>query len=140
MHTLNLTETFAAPLSQVFSAWIDVDVIRRWFAPGDMHVPEAVVDVRPGGRYRIVMEDVDGAQHIAVGEYQNVVVNERLSFTWQWEGSDAVTSVEIAFRAIDANNTELHLAHSRFVETDARDKHGVGWTGCLVNLRNYLSN
>lgn len=140
MHTLNITETFAAPLAEVFAAWTDVDRIRRWFAPGDKHVPEAVADVRPGGRYRIVMEGPDGERHVITGEYQAVVLDERLAFTWQWEGSEAVTQVEIAFRAIDASSTELNLVHTRFMAVEARDMHGKGWAGCLVNLRGYLSN
>ncbi len=93
MHTLTLTEILSAPSARVFQAWTNVDQMKRWFAPGDLRVPEAVADVRPGGRYRIVMERADGQQHIAAGEYREVVPNERLSFSWQWEGSDAITMV-----------------------------------------------
>jgi uncharacterized protein YndB with AHSA1/START domain len=139
MNTLRITERFAAPLARVFSAWTDAAVLRRWFAPGDMRVPEAIADVRPGGRYRIVMEQADGQQHIVTGEFRDVIPNERLAFTWQWEGSEAVTLVEIVFRAIDANHTELNLVHTQFGTTDARDKHGQGWRGCLVNLHTHLS-
>lgn len=95
MHTLTLTEILAAPRDRVYQAWTDVAQIRRWFAPGDMRVPEAIADDRPGGRYRIVMERPDGQQHIATGEYHDVVPNERLSFSWRWEGSDATTFVDL---------------------------------------------
>jgi uncharacterized protein YndB with AHSA1/START domain len=139
MHTLTIKEVLAAPLNRVYQAWTDVDHMKRWFAPGDMRVPEAVADVQPGGRYRIVMERTDGHQHIVAGEYREVVPNERLSFSWQWEGSDAITFVELRFKVIDANTTELTLVHARFVTEDARDHHGQGWAGCLANLHRYIA-
>ena len=140
MHTLTLTERFAAPVERVFDAWSSSTEVSRWFAPGDMRVPEANIDFRPGGRYRIVMQETDGAQHIVTGEYHEIVPNRRLAFTWQWEGSDAVTFVELEFNAIDAQRTDLKLVHTRFATEEQRDHHGKGWGGCLVNLRAYVVN
>jgi len=140
MHTLTMTEQFAAPLERVYRAWSSADEIERWFAPGAMRVPEAEVDLRPGGRYRIVMEDTDGSRHIVTGEYREVTPNERLAFTWQWEGSEAITFVEVEFRAIDADSTELKLVHTRFATEELRDRHGQGWGGCLANLQKRLAN
>jgi uncharacterized protein YndB with AHSA1/START domain len=138
MHTLTLTERLAAPLERVFAAWSSAEQVRRWFAPGDMRVPEAEVDLRPGGRYRIVMEEKDGQRHVVTGEYREIVPNERLAFTWQWEGSEAVTFVEVEFRAIDDGGTELSLVHTQFAAEEHRDMHGKGWRGCLANLQAYL--
>lgn len=140
MHTLTLTEHFAAPVDRVYGAWTSSTQISRWFAPGDMRVPEAKVDFRPGGRYRIVMEEPDGARHIVTGEYREVVPNQRLAFTWQWEGSEAVTFVEVEFRAVDGDSTELRLVHTRFATEEQRDLHGQGWGGCLANLHTYVVN
>lgn len=140
MHTLTLTERFAAPVERVFDAWTSVAEVTRWFAPRDMRVPEAAIDLRPGGRYRIVMQETDGAQHVVTGEYRDIVPNRRLTFTWQWEGSDAITFVELEFNAVDAGSTELKLVHTRFATEEQRDHHGKGWEGCLVNLRAYVVN
>lgn len=134
--TLTLTERFAAPVDRVFGAWSDSEQVSRWFAPGDMRVPDASIDCRPGGRYRVVMEDTDGTQHIVTGEYREVVDNERLAFTWQWEGSEVVTFVEVDFRAIDADNTELSVVHTLFETEEQRDLHGQGWGACLEKLQN----
>lgn len=140
MQTLTMTERFPAPVDRVFSAWSSATEVSRWFAPGDMHVPQADVDCRPGGRYRIVMEDTDGAQHIVTGEYREVVQDERLAFTWQWEGSEAVTYVEVDFRADDNGGTELKLVHTRFATEEQRDLHGQGWGGCLGKLHAQMAN
>ena len=44
MHTLTMTEQFPAPVDRVFGAWSSANEVSRWFAPGEMHVPEAEVD------------------------------------------------------------------------------------------------
>ena len=140
MHTLTLTKRLAAPIDRVFGAWTKAEEVRRWFAPGDMHVPEASVDCRVGGRYRIVMEDTDGSQHIVAGEYREIVANERLAFTWQWEGSEAVTFVELDFRAADGGGTEIKLVHTRFATEEQRDLHGEGWGDCLASLHTHVAH
>jgi uncharacterized protein YndB with AHSA1/START domain len=139
MAKLSMTERFPAARERVYAAWISAEQIRRWFAPGSMTVPEAEVDLRPGGRYRIVMQGKDGGLHVALGQYREIVPNERLAFTWQWEGGEVTTLVELTFRAIDAGTTELTLEHTQFPDEAVRDRHREGWTGCLLNLRTYLS-
>ena len=95
MQQLVMKRRIDAPMSHVFAAWCKPALIQRWFAPGDMHVPEASADLRQGGRYRIVMQAPDGKQHIVGGEYLAIQPDRALEFTWQWEGSDARTRVRV---------------------------------------------
>src|SRR3712207_302531 len=56
---LRMTRRFDAPREQVFDAWTNPDVVRRWwsaFPNGD--TPTAELDLREGGRYRLAMRDV----------------------------------------------------------------------------------
>jgi len=138
MHRLELTEVFAAPVERVYGAWIDARQLQLWFTPGDMRVPEATADVRPGGHYRIVMEGSDGQRHIVAGQYREIVPNERLAFTWQWEHGSVVTHVDVTFRAVGAEQTELSLVHTQFDNADQRERHNRGWSSCLASLARYL--
>ena len=139
MTELTLSEVMKAPLARVYAAWCDMEKLRQWFAPGDMTVPEAVCDLRPGGHYRIVMEEAGGRRRIVAGQYREVVPNERLRFSWQWEGSPVVTEVAVHFRAVDDRHTEITLTHTQFPTSEARDGHAKGWAGCLLKLRGYLN-
>jgi uncharacterized protein YndB with AHSA1/START domain len=105
-----------------------------------MTVPSAEADVRAGGRYRVQMSEggSDCEFHTTGGIYREVVPNERLVFTWQWEGSDLETVVTLDFKALSENETELTLTHEGFDSEDTRDKHGQGWDGCLANLEAFL--
>src|SRR5262249_61676941 len=66
---LRIERTFDAPVERVFDAWTSEEVLRRWLngMPG-WETPTAEVDLRGGGRIRIVMRNpVDGAESGAFG-------------------------------------------------------------------------
>jgi uncharacterized protein YndB with AHSA1/START domain len=138
---LVVRRTFKVPVERVYAAWTDAAQMKRWFAPGDMSVPLAEADVRVGGRYRVQMSgDGDDCEfHTTGGIYREVVPNQRLVFTWQWEGSDLETLVTLEFESLSANETELTLIHEGFDSEDTRDKHAQGWDGCLANLQACLA-
>ena len=138
MFQLTINQEFNTPVAKLFHAWCNVEVIKRWFAPGDMSVPEASADVREGGNYRFVMQDTDGTQHIVGGKYQAVIQNQRLVFSWQWEGSPNTTKVTLLFKDLADDRSSLELVHSEFNDQEECDKHNMGWNGCLQNLPNAL--
>src|SRR5439155_10740514 len=83
---LKLTHRFAAPRDEVFDAWTNPDVLRKWWSAADTwSTPVAEVDARPGGRYRLSMKTNQGEIHTVGGEYQEVDRPERLVYTGQWE-------------------------------------------------------
>lgn len=131
---LILKRTLQAPVEQVYRAWTTPTMIKRWFAPGDMTVPQAQADVREGGSYRITMQESGGDSHTTYGTYREVVPNKRLVQTWQWEGSQEHTLLTIEFRALGERTTELTLTHERFATVDAKEQHNQGWQGCLQKL------
>jgi uncharacterized protein YndB with AHSA1/START domain len=135
---LELRRVLPATRREVFEAWTRPEVLTTWCAPGPMSTPSAQVDLRQGGRFRIEMQGPDGASHVAVGTYQEIVQDERLVFTWSWEGPDrAETLVTIELNARGAD-TELVLRHARFASVGSRDQHSQGWTGCLEKLQSRL--
>ncbi|TQV85081.1 SRPBCC family protein [Aliikangiella coralliicola] len=134
MFELTINRKFSTSVNQLFEAWKNPEVMQRWFAPGDMSVPEASVDFRENGEYRIVMQESDGEQHVVGGTYKKIEENKTLVFSWRWEGSPATTLVALQFNAINESSSELVLSHSEFADQEACDKHEQGWNGCLANL------
>ena len=69
-YLVRIERTFAAPAEDVFDAWTSPEVMRRWLHPGpDWATPEAEVDLRVGGKVRVVMRRPDGSEIQAGGEY-----------------------------------------------------------------------
>ena len=78
---LTLTRVFDAPRALVFKAWTDPEQLARWWGPKMFTNPVCEVDVRPGGKLRIVMRGPDGNDYPMRGVFKEVVTPERLSFT-----------------------------------------------------------
>ena len=123
-----------APVETVYTAWTDPEVMRRWFAPGDLGVARAVAEVEVGGTFLVEMCGTDGESHLTRGVYREVVPNRRLVHTWRWEGSEVESLVTVELEPVSAGATRLTLTHSRFAQVEARDQHERGWTGCLAKL------
>jgi uncharacterized protein YndB with AHSA1/START domain len=138
-NTLQLRRTFRAPRAKVFRAWTDPEALKQWFGPPGYPGQAAEVDLRRGGRYRITMrKDPDGDPFSAFGTFQEIRPPERLVFTWNYDHSDiGDTLVTIDFRDL-GDQTEIVLTHERFPSPEERDKHNVGWNGCLDRLEQFV--
>ncbi|HUB36757.1 MAG TPA: SRPBCC domain-containing protein [Solirubrobacteraceae bacterium] len=138
--SLRLQRTFDASPQEVFDAWTHPELLRRWWA-ADPSWPTAVaeVDLRPGGRYLLSMEDPStGATHTVSGEYREIDPPNRLLYTWQWELDDGgwghESTVAVHFLPDDSRTTVV-LEHTGLESPDSRDRHRSGWEGCLESFR-----
>ena len=50
---LRLTRLIKAGRDRVFAAWTDPAILKQWWGPGPITCPEAHIDLREGGTYRI---------------------------------------------------------------------------------------
>lgn len=136
--SLTLVRRYEVPVERVWAAWTEPDKLMRWFGPDEGPVNEAEVDARPGGRFRIAFRTEDGERHVCLGEYQDVVRHERLSFSWEWiTMPERRSRIELTFREVEGA-TELTLHHGQFLDEPARDSHRDGWTGALDKLERLL--
>ena len=93
----------------------------------------ADLDPRPGGTYRVLV----GGQNAGVGEYVEVVPNEKVVFTFGWEQEGnpirpGSTTVEISLHP-EGEKTRVRLAH-RGLPDDAVGDHTHGWDHYLGRL------
>jgi uncharacterized protein YndB with AHSA1/START domain len=138
---LRIERTFEAPLERVFEAWTSEEVLRRWLhgMPG-WETPTAEVDLRVGGRIRIVMRDPsDGTKAGATGEYRVVEPPRRLVFTWVWDHDpDNPQLIELEFTEHEGR-TVVQMTNSA-IPTDGRlEDQERGWHVCYDNLERLLA-
>jgi uncharacterized protein YndB with AHSA1/START domain len=94
---LVVTRTFNGPARLVFEAWSKPELFKRWWVPRSiigMSLLSCEMDVRAGGKYRLVF-GVDGSKVMEVfGRYIEVTPHSRLVWTNE-EGDEggAVTTV-----------------------------------------------
>ena len=137
-HSLRISSTIKAPRTKVYAAWTTPDILAKWFAPGPRTPLAEILDVRPGGGFRIVMKGEEDAP-TAVGEYQDVVPGEKLVFTWGWDGDPSQpTLVTVTFRDV-SGGTEVTLLHERFASAETCDHHRMGWQAIMDKLETLFS-
>ena len=94
---------------------------------------DAQFDLRPGGIYKVTVL----GDHPALGEYLEVVPNEKLVFTFGWDQPGhpiPAGSTQVAITLIpEGEATRVRLVHSGLPE-DAVNDHTQGWTTLLDRL------
>lgn len=123
-----------APPGDVFKAWTDPELIKRWFGPGDFNTQEATVDLRPGGAYRFVMHAPEGNPMPISGTYQEIDEPRLLVYTWRWEVEgmgDEESLVRVEFNPADDDRTQVVIKHSRYPAEHTGEPYRMGWEGGL---------
>ncbi len=139
-HVVRIERTFAATAEDVFDAWTSPEVMRRWFHPApDWETPEAEVDLRVGGRVRVVMRKPDGTEAEARGEFTLIDRPHRLVMTWTFDDEPSNEQlIELSFSESEGSTTVLLV--NTGISTDARrEAQDWGWRGCLEQLGRVLA-
>ena len=125
---LVVSRLFDAPPRLVFRAWAEPDLFRRWWAPegAGLSLLSCEMDVRTGGRYRLVMS-AGGADPMAFyGKYLDVAQNERIVWTNEEEEQGAVTTVTFEAKSSKTLLTFHELYPSKEALDDAMAGSAAG--------------
>ena len=142
---VHLDRIIAAPPEQVYRAWLDPDLVRRWMAPGTMQVTRVEVDERVGGSYRVWQGTDEGA----AGGFESVILeldpNRRIVLRWGFVGPARTdgpvfdSRLTITLTEAPGRSTSLTLVHERLealreAMPQVAMSVGVGWSTVLDRL------
>ena len=137
---VRIERTFAASAEDVFDAWTNPEVMRRWFhcAP-DWDTPRAESDLRVGGQIRVLMRRPDGTEAGARGEYRLIERPHRLVMTWTFDDAPSNQQlIELSFSESEGSTTVL-MVNSGISTDERRDGQDWGWRGCFAELQTALT-
>lgn len=119
--TMTFERSYGAEPAQVWRAWTEPHLVRRWWGPEKTTVPECAIDLRPGGEISIVMEagpemgKYAGTRWPMVGVFTAVEPIDRLTYdaeSWT-DGEKAATTIvhtnDVTLRANAEGGTDLRL-------------------------------
>lgn len=133
--TLEVRRTIRAPRQRVFDAWTKAEEVKKWHAPGPMHASLVEIDLRPGGRYHIVMVEPDGREHSVSGAYREIDPPRKVVYTWSHDGDNIVKNSLITIEFLErGDSTEVVLTHA-IADAKERASHTQGWTSILEKLQ-----
>jgi uncharacterized protein YndB with AHSA1/START domain len=112
----------------VFDFFTDPVKVVQWMGE------QATLDPRPGGVYRVTMND----QYVAMGEYVEIDRPHRVVFTWGWKDDleqmpPGSSTVEVTLTA-DGDATVVRLVHRDIPSPEAVESHRAGWNRSLPQL------
>jgi len=120
-----VTRTFDAPAHLVFQAWSKTELFKKWWVPRSMGMTlrSCELDVRPGGKYRLVFGDDPANPMAFFGEYLEVVPNKRIVWTNE-ESGDPGSITTVTFEERDGKT--LLVLSEVYPTKEALDAAGTG--------------
>ncbi len=134
---LELRCVLSAPRERVFALLTEPAELPAWWGPHGFAIPSVEVDLRPGGRYRFVMQPPAGDAFHLSGEFLEVDPPQRLAYTFTWEEptpDDRETVVVLTLRD-SGTGTEVTLTQGEFATEERLELHRAGWSDSFEKLR-----
>jgi len=122
---LVVTRTFNAPARIVFEAWTKPELFTQWWVPKSMgmFLRSCEMDVRVGGRYRLVFGHDASNTDEFFGRYNEVTPHSRLVWTND-EGGDDGPVTTVTFE--EKGGKTLLVMHELYPSKEAFDAAGTG--------------
>lgn len=85
--SFTLTRVLHASPADVYRAWTEAAHLTWYFNPSRPVPDEPITaDARPGGTFRVMMDEEDGKRYWSGGRYLELVPGERIVFEWGASG------------------------------------------------------
>ena len=132
--TIELKKTVSATPQEVFKAWTEPEIMKKWFAPShEYDVPSLDVDLKVGGAFHVEMKTNEASYRVN-GKYKQIQKDEHISFSWAWESAPDQESIVTVELKNNNGNTDISLIHKGLKTPESVVEHKNGWQGCLNRL------
>jgi uncharacterized protein YndB with AHSA1/START domain len=138
---LRLSRLLHARRETVFRAWSRAEHVSRWFAPETFTIPDATVEMRVGGAFKLTMRSPAGEEHRLRGTFIEIVPQTRLVIDMQvadTAGNDLFRAyTEIGFAdALGGTQLDIVQTYTMLDPSKAWMVKGApeGWRSTLENL------
>ncbi len=150
--SLQFNRLIPATSAEVFAAWTNPELLKAWFAPGNMTVPNVDRDLRTGGTYRIEMRGTVAVHNgveplrredpvvVAQGIYTRLVPGSQLAYTWAGSWNPAEESYVTVRLLEEPAGTRLTLDHEGFHSEQSLQTHSSAWKSSLAKLTDLVTS
>lgn len=112
--------SFNAPRQLVFDAFTEPEHLVHWWGPRGTSLTCCEVDLRPGGKWRMVIRDAGEEEHAFGGAILELEPPRRFVWTFGWDGMPGQEGPEeMIFTEVDDKTTVT--TRSTFPDKETRD-------------------
>ncbi len=147
---LVLERVVDVPPAKVWKAWTEPQHLMPWFCPKPWQTTECEIDLRPGGKFRTVMQGPAGEKFDGTGCYLAVVPERQLTWTSAMlpgyrpsaEAMKAMPFTATLLLEPEGKNGTRYTAIAVHMDEDGCKKHAAmgfmdGWGKALEQLVDY---
>lgn len=121
MPFIDITREFDAPVSAVFEAHSNPELVKAWLGPNGYEMDIEEYEFVSGGRYKYTHRTPEGDEFRFNGVFHVVRKNEFSIQTFEYEGFPDVVSIEsMTFEVVGNGRTRLS-GHAVYPSLEARD-------------------
>lgn len=139
---IRMERLIAAPPALLFELCTDPAEVVKWWAPDGCRAFVDVLELKVGGRWRIVLHSPDGRNSAMGGAFRLIEPPRRLAYSWIWEAPHLAageeTEVALTFEAAPGG-TRLTLEHRNFTDEAVRHRHDAGWAASFDRISRIVS-
>jgi uncharacterized protein YndB with AHSA1/START domain len=118
---IDFTRDFDFPVSEVFRAHEDPELVAQWLGPRRMSMSIDHYDFRTGGSYRYTHTALDGSTYVFSGVFHTVRENDFAIQTFEFDGYPDVVSIDcLTFEDLGGGRSRL-IGHAVYPSMEARD-------------------
>ena len=135
-HTVRLHRVLRAKPEKVYRAFLEPEAMAKWIPPYGFTCKVHHMDVRVGGSFKMSFINFSsGHGHSFGGEYLELVPNERLRYTDQFDDPNllGVMQVVVVLKAVSCG-TEVSIEQSGIPEVVPLEMCYLGWQESLAQL------
>lgn len=140
-NTVKLHRVFSAPPERVYRAFTQADALVKWMAPHGFTAHIEHFDVRTGGSYRMSFTNFNtGTQHSFHGHYHQVIPNQLLRYTDQFDMPELAGEIEVTVEFNEVSvGTEISIIQAGLPDVIPPAACYLGWQESL-QLLSFLVN
>lgn len=142
---------FEGPADLIYRIWTDPALVAEWWGVEHATNTRCMLDVRPGGRWRIDMQTASGRLYRNEGVYLEVIENERLVYTdipdpeiLEWAGEPPATRIHTVTFEDHGETTHVlvEIAFQTVADRDRMVAFGMpsGWQQSFDRLEALLAS
>ena len=135
-HTVRLHRVLRTTPERLYRAFLDPDAMAKWLPPNGFTGKVHHLDARVGGSYRMSFTNfTTGQSHAFGGEYLELLPNERLRYTDQFDDPNLPGEMQttVSLRPV-LGGTELSVVQEGIPEAIPTEMCYLGWQESLDQL------
>lgn len=135
-NTVRLHRVVAAKPDKVYRAFLDADAMNKWLPPNGFTGKVHQMDAKVGGQYKMSFTNfTSGKSHSFGGEYLELVPNERLHYTDNFDDPNLPGEIHVTVTLKEVSvGTDLRIEQEGLPDVIPLEACYLGWQESLRNL------